>query len=400
MSMRKITREVPPSWSPPATGASLELKLKVVTPMFGGGFEARTVDGIIPIRAAAIRGNLRYWWRATAGARYATAQELYAAEAALWGGASQEGKPGGPGRVALTVRVSNGGRATSASDLIPRATPQTGPQEGVFLFPFDQQGGAQYAMGQEGIEFDLMSSCADEAKLQEVRIAVAAWVLFGGVGARTRRGCGALATVDPPDWVPRSPDALEGWLKSVPSAAHRLWPMLGGGYAVLGEQSQSAQTAWRTLGKFWSAFRKGHVGIIEYSPMSGGKWADARKLRDLQPGQNSISLVKPFLGLPIIYQDFPRSPRPFAGEVKPGESSRLGSPVVLKPISLGSAIYPLVLTLRGPAPKSIRVRDLTLALSVPNDDDVLKAYKHPLVAVIQEAQRLPHAKVLKIGGEG
>jgi CRISPR type III-B/RAMP module RAMP protein Cmr1 len=39
--------------------------------MFGGGVVAREVDETHPIRETSIRGQLQFWWRATAGAKYA-----------------------------------------------------------------------------------------------------------------------------------------------------------------------------------------------------------------------------------------------------------------------------------------------------------------------------------------
>lgn len=400
MPRRTKTDLTPPRWEGPSQRETIVLKLKLVTPLFGGGFEARNVDELVPVRAAAIRGNLRYWWRATAGARYATPKDLYEAEEALWGGAAQEGKPGGPARVALTVRVTNEGRAKSAAELIPPATPQTGPQEGIFLFPFAEQKDTPFAGAREGLEFELSIACQDEASLPEIKVAVIAWALFGGVGSRTRRGCGTLAAIEAPAWMPTTRDAFEEWLKTIAIAGNRSWPTIGGGLAVVGARAESPHRAWRTLGSFWSAFRKGHIGAIEYSPMSGGKWADARKLREMHPNQGAISLVKPFLGLPIIYQKF-QDPlrRPFYGEIKPAESSRMASPVILKPIALGTSIHPLVLAMRAAAPQRIRIRDTELALSIPTDDDLLNPYKHPLAAVIKEAAKLPNAKVLRIGGD-
>jgi hypothetical protein len=77
----------------------------------------------------------------------------------------------------------------------------------------------------------------------------------------------------------------------------------------------------------------------------------------------------------------------------------MASPVILKPIALGTSIHPLVLAMRAAAPQRIRIRDTELALSIPTDDDLLNPYKHPLAAVIKEAAKLPNAKVLRIGGD-
>ena len=62
----------------------------LITPMFGGGVKAGEVDRGLPIRASALRGQLRFWWRLLNGAgRNPT--DLFIAESALWGGISSKG---------------------------------------------------------------------------------------------------------------------------------------------------------------------------------------------------------------------------------------------------------------------------------------------------------------------
>src|SRR5437764_717146 len=41
--------------------------VEVITPLVGGGVEAGRIDERFPIRATAIRGHLRHWWRLTIG---------------------------------------------------------------------------------------------------------------------------------------------------------------------------------------------------------------------------------------------------------------------------------------------------------------------------------------------
>jgi CRISPR-associated protein Cmr1 len=76
--------------------------------MFGGGYKAREVDPLLPIRPAAIRGHLRFWWRATAGARYSSVADLHKAETELWGGASTKDNPA-VGKVAIQVQILSAG---------------------------------------------------------------------------------------------------------------------------------------------------------------------------------------------------------------------------------------------------------------------------------------------------
>ena len=62
-----------------------EYRISLVTPLFGGGVEPGTPDETLPIRGTAIRGQLQFWWRATRGAGIATAKELSARHAEIWG---------------------------------------------------------------------------------------------------------------------------------------------------------------------------------------------------------------------------------------------------------------------------------------------------------------------------
>lgn len=59
---------------------------QLVTPLFGGGVVAGQVDRRMPIRASAIRGQLRFWWRLLASKRLNNPEEIRAEEFALWGG--------------------------------------------------------------------------------------------------------------------------------------------------------------------------------------------------------------------------------------------------------------------------------------------------------------------------
>ena len=64
---------------------------ELVTPMYGGGVEAGTVDRLMPIRAAGIRGQLRFWWRVAHRQQFIKDgqmdhQTMFQRERELWGG--------------------------------------------------------------------------------------------------------------------------------------------------------------------------------------------------------------------------------------------------------------------------------------------------------------------------
>jgi CRISPR-associated protein Cmr1 len=305
--VRKVNLPSLPEWQEPAKRETIELELRLITPMFGGGYKAREVDPLQPIRPAAIRGHLRFWWRATAGARYASVADLHKAETELWGAAATKDNPA-VGKVALQVHILSAGEKASYSQIAPPSKPKDGPLHGYFLFPFREQREQNIpaAVGRRQVSFQLrltLDASLSEAQRAEVRTALKAWIAFGGVGARTRRGCGALTVLgnNANQWLPPT-QGLAQWLEMPRDAASdHDWTTLAGARGIV-VPTASPEEAWRELGQFWARFRKGHFAQA-YSPMSGGKWRDYRQvLCQLRNQGNTLRLAKPFLGLPIIYQ--------------------------------------------------------------------------------------------------
>jgi CRISPR-associated protein Cmr1 len=376
--VRKVNLPSLPNWQAPAKRETIELELRLITPMFGGGYKAREVDPLLPIRPAAIRGHLRFWWRATAGARYATVEELHKAETELWGGASTKDNPAF-GKVAIQVHILSAGEKASYSQVAPPSKPEDGPLHGYFLFPFREQREQNIpaAVGRRQVSFQLrltLDASLSEAQRAGVRTALKAWIAFGGVGARTRRGCGALTVLgnNANQWLPPT-QGLAQWLGMPRDAASdHDWTTLAGARGIV-VPTASPEEAWRELGQFWARFRKGHFAQA-YSPMSGGKWRDYRQvLCQLRSQGNTLRLAKPFLGLPIVYQKFGKQ-TPFTGTLEPAESGRMASPVILKPIALqGGKFGALVLVMHAPKPDKIRVNSQEYALAAPTKDPVLQA---------------------------
>ena len=374
--MRKVNLPDLLSWQ--EKRETIKLELQLITPMFGGGYKAREVDTVQPIRPAAIRGHLRFWWRATAGARYATVEELHKAERELWGAAATKDNPAF-GKVALQVHILSAGEKASYSQVAPPSKPKDGPLHGYFLFPFQEQKKQNIpaAVGRRQVSFQLrltLDASLSEAQRAGVRTALKAWIAFGGVGARTRRGCGALTVLgnNANQWLPPT-QGLAEWLEMPKDAASdHDWTTLAGARGIV-VPTASPEEAWRELGQFWARFRKGHFAQA-YSPMSGGKWRDYRQvLCQLRSQGNTLRLAKPFLGLPIVYQKFGEQ-TPFTGTLEPAQSGRMASPVILKPIALqGGKFGALVLVMHAPKPDKIRVNSEEYALAAPTKDPVLQA---------------------------
>jgi len=378
--VRKVNLPSLPNWQAPKKRETIELELRLITPMFGGGYKAREVDTEQLIRPAAIRGHLRYWWRATAGARYASVADLYKAETELWGAAATKDNPA-VGKVAIQVQILSAGEKAPYRQVAPPSKPEDGPLHGYFLFPFQEQKKQNIpaAVGRRQVSFQLrltLDASLSEAQRAEVRTALKAWIAFGGVGARTRRGCGALTVMgaNANQWLPPT-QGLAQWLGMPPNVASKCdWTTLAGAQGIV-VPTASPEKAWSELGQFWARFRKGHFPQ-SYSPMSGGKWRDYRQvLCQLRNQGNTLRLAKPFLGLPIIYQKIKGARNLcFTGTLEPVRSGRMASPVILKPIALqGGEFGALVLVMHAPKPDKIRVNSQEYALAAPTKDPVLQA---------------------------
>lgn len=81
----------PPKELPESKGDWQEIRCELVTPIYGGGVPAAIPDVLMPIRATAIRGQLRFWWRLLAQQKWNLKEKsLREAEFRLWGGIGEE----------------------------------------------------------------------------------------------------------------------------------------------------------------------------------------------------------------------------------------------------------------------------------------------------------------------
>ncbi|MGQ9487111.1 MAG: type III-B CRISPR module RAMP protein Cmr1 [Armatimonadota bacterium] len=406
-----------PQWQEPKREESITLHLKLITPLFGGGYEAREVDPVCIIRSATIRGHLRFWWRALYGGQYRSSEELFRAESALWGATAEEHKECA-GKVSLrVVKVEWNQQNVTVNDFRPRGSPaKVGPEAQYLLYVFQEQkkDNIPSAKGAKDVQFTLRVTFHDVTSEQRTQVenTLKAWIAFGGIGARTRRGCGALTVTDERQkWLPPAePNAQKEWfaklLPPLNQGGHPRFTLLHGASIVCGGAKDAEQAAniLHELGSFWACFRKGHVGRGEtYTPMAGCKWQDYRGALMMfnKRGGTAISLCKPYLGLPIVYQSFRNAP--FAPTLEAQETGRMASPIILKPMALADGrICPVCAVLKAPQPRSIRIKppDKEVTLQVNSNDRVLGSLgvTHPLDAVVKAAELQWGEKAFIVGG--
>lgn len=376
--MRPIKSAEPPAWPQTLSNAhreSLTLSLKLITPMFGGGYKAGEVDDVCRIRAATVRGHLRFWWRALYGAEYTTSNALFKAEEARWGSAEK------PAAISLKVIVTSNGNSKTYSQWTSNNSALT-----YFLFPFQKNNQRpQEGKGYADIAFTLTLDFPAEYH-DEVERTLKAWIAFGGIGARTRRGCGALTvTENAAKWcMPANPSERTNWLKKLlPSVAGQRSstniPILQGAKCVLGAANRDAMQVWEKLAQFWRKFRK---GIVSASGSNTGRRND-------------------------LFQDTPtlrNATQGFIGDLVPEDSGRMASPLILKPIALSDGQFcPCVLVLSTGRPQKLKAtgqllagngprkieQPFTVRMPTPSEEPLLRALgvSDVYAGAIREAQQ-------------
>jgi CRISPR-associated protein Cmr1 len=358
--MPKKLESSPDAWTPPDTGReTITLHLKTITPMFGGGHTARELDTVIPVRPAAIRGALRFWWRATEGAKFSTVEALYKAESNLWGRDTDGDNPG-HSNVAIALRVESAPQPVEYG-----SSPGHRDWPGYGLFPFRrQQDGTPPAQClPPGLVFCLTLS-VPACYIAQIQEAVRAWIHFGGIGARTRRGCGSL------ELLSISEGTLPA-LSNVEVPGGSSWPLLPA-TALLADVGNNADPlrAWKLAVEAYAKYRTmppfardPHGNPDEQGRSKPGRsyWPEPDAIRRITETHKHrpvhsvpIGFPRADLGLPIIfhYQQDRRLPgrEPDDVTLEGADSgfTRFASPVVSKAVFYQNSWKSLILILNSP----------------------------------------------------
>jgi CRISPR-associated protein Cmr1 len=267
-----------------------------------------------------------------------------------------------------------------------------------------QQPAAEFAAG---IEFQVEVT-APSHDIPAIKGAISAWLVFGGVGSRTRRGCGALMVTEHEqrrNYLPPSPSIADGaatrtWLEKLVFAGGcgPDWTKLDGAGVICDKPGAYSPLAvdeiWKDLGYFWSRIRKLHIDGQDYKPVGKTLWPDHRRLSEIRGREAKLVLGKAYLGLPIIYQQG----RGFKGELKPDKDrhggGRAASPVILKPLMYADGtVSAMVAVLRTPIVKLKHLKagdNMNIEVS-PS----MQGQKHPLNVVLDAADHSKDNAILQ-----
>lgn len=382
----------PPDFKPPQVEtrddpahALRERSYVLLTPLFGGGATPGVADPLSVVRVPEVRGQLRFWWRACRAGRYDSVAELAAAETALWGNTEldspikieliddKSAASGGEPEVAFTVVKDDRGRPSTqvASGVAPY---------GAFPLLPDKKEQKQIGWKSEevwqGVRFKL-GLRYDPKHANDVELALWAWETFGGLGARTRRGFGAVHLLSSADLLSsRSLEAereLKGKLKRrcLEQGTITSVPVLTPQMRIkVTEPFSDPIAAWKHLLSKLQAFRQSR-----YKKFGLSRWPEANEIRRLHgksyklPEEVAASrLVQSFpraaFGLPINFHmpHDPGVPEDLVLEGQPDEQNhvkydRLASRLILRPVACKDGKYAgLAIVLEGPAQPPLKLR--------------------------------------------
>lgn len=356
---------------------------KLITPLFGGGVEAGKVDKLTPIRGSAIRGHLRFWWRATRGGQFGgDLAKMKEKEDEIWGSASLKKKKGDKKRpVTVTLQILDVNKEKSGELFVfevarhPKDTKKTQiketkknivPTYAAFPLRPDQKAplGTKSEAVHENIEFTLKITFAKEHQ-KDVEAALWAWGHFGGIGARTRRGFGAVqcvaidgksVTLDPKENIQKY------FSSNIQAYANdnKKWPenvpyMKGGSSIYVTKQKGDYAKAWNFLIKGLNNFRQYKE---EGDDFGANLWPESQAIRDLlrgssQPERAKNKFPRSEFGLPINYElmhfkdleDVVLRAKHREDDEK--SLDRLASPLILRPFEWGEGAVGIALVLSG-----------------------------------------------------
>jgi len=407
------------------TNESLNLKqetrrYRFLTYVMGGGVKVdghnKYPDDRTPIRAASIRGQLRFWWRACNPSGCKTIEELRTREAEIWGSAE---KPS-----AVTISVMQSARQTKdvkVYDYVPNRNGILVFQEldhmrdlAYATFPLQPKDKSSKNRIPAGIlhdygdaEFSVSLKYPTVSK-KDVEMALWAWETFGGLGARTRRGFGAIERSDKPSTIGEIRSKLKE-LKQI--AAIPDVPSLSGATLELSTiESKSEIEAWKHALRQLKMFRQGE-GVGRNGRRGRSLWPEADAIRDLTKQSVSrhrtrMTIPNAFpraqFGMPIIFHfkdggDDPknRSTDPTDTQLKPANADRMASPLILRPIRDGDGYRPAALLLWTNIPGSIvlktKVTEIPITVDVtPNQARSITALRgnpDPLERFLEEFKK-------------
>jgi CRISPR-associated protein Cmr1 len=367
---------------------TLTVTLKTITPLFLGGAEP---NDFAELRPPAIKGLLRFWYRALD-------PNYQAREGKIFGGT---GAMEGQSSFRLQLESPIRGKMRWDLDRYRGAPFQKGGSQGAppkngFLylgFPLRLGGNDRKAIP-PGESFLLVNRFSTFPTEQIRKAVLSAWWLlghFGGLGTRARRGFGTVALQrwegegewseikalpiahgarNPDEWIDRVKTAvntMRSWFKEFPADEIDHTTIAGGTRLYLHTQGfDGGAKAWEQalewLGVAMRDFRQRRqpdYSAVKAHLVKRGIVAAERKGKT--PPQAPPGVIPQFLssspqraafGLPLTFRYRSLSDFPSTTTFRPALHERSASPILLRVVEIQGRAHPLVIRLRAPVPGS------------------------------------------------
>ncbi len=272
MARKAGKNEIAPETFTPVPGTvHLKYKIELITPMAGGGTKSWQPDFNNPVRSQAIKGHLRYWWRSMQLAP--DAKSLKEREDKIWGSTEHASQ------VRLQVKLPD---ELTSENIRRNCTLSFSENEnnlpGYVFFPLRD---ADSDLLLKDLRFELVLFVPEENR-PEVENSVKLWLLFGGLGARNRRGCGSLYCKE----VMREfqePANINRFIQDISSAdaedfGHSPYPVISNCILACSQITQGKPSAvWCSLLNAYEEFRLGR----KKEKIAKSLWPEADAIRSI-----------------------------------------------------------------------------------------------------------------------
>lgn len=316
-----------------------------ISPIFGGGVslpeettKADLEQTKYPIRTATIRGHLRFWWRALVSVADHSVQDivqLKKKEGDIWGLASS------PGKIATILKsnfVATGSRFNESYVCFPLQGVSTDPDK--IVRDIKKDGELILAFNDVSVE--------DRVFVED---AVKAWMMFGGYGARTRRGMGSVKAVDSnKKTLPVSKADIENFVQKY-GAENGIQgvPHLTTHFELVSTGSDPQTALERGISRLKSFRQAPNIGRNPgqaHNRPGRSRWPEPDEIRRLAkqhankhvPEHPVRKFPRAAFGMPILFQ-LRGHGEPDTHTLQPRGLERMASPLIIKPIATGHNHY-------------------------------------------------------------